>query len=291
VKCWGNNHSGQLGDGTTTDRLSPTVVPYLTDVAQISAGNLSTCARLTDGTVKCWGTNARGELGDGTTTDHPSPASVPNLTRVVQIAVGGDHVCARLDATLGKAVKCWGDNLSYQIGQGTSPAPAFVTTPTLIANLYDVEKLGAGSEHTCALLEDATVRCWGANSRRQLGPPTTLPKSATPVQVPFTGDALDLAVGWRHGCVRFAGGSMTCWGANGAAQCGNGATSNDLGPSTSVLIAAQTPLVDVVAMAAGDQHTCAKRVDGAVLCWGSNARGQLGDGTKTDRKTAVLVTW
>ena len=116
VNCWGMNGGGQLGDGTTTDRPTPTPVVGVTAASSISAGPGHGCARLTDGTVTCWGVNLFGQLGDGTTANHPTAAVVTGLAGVAAIAVGTGHSCAvKADGTLW----CWGGNVTGQLGTVT----------------------------------------------------------------------------------------------------------------------------------------------------------------------------
>ncbi|MEZ5382018.1 MAG: hypothetical protein R2754_09525 [Microthrixaceae bacterium] len=74
--CWGWNILGQLGDGTTTDRSTPTLVDGLTNVTAITAGGVHSCALKQDGTAACWGSNSSGQLGDGTTTKSLTPTPV-----------------------------------------------------------------------------------------------------------------------------------------------------------------------------------------------------------------------
>ncbi|MCP4708554.1 MAG: hypothetical protein GY869_08020, partial [Planctomycetes bacterium] len=118
VKCWGQNSSGQLGDGTTTDHLTPVDVSGLSSgVTALAALRRHTCAVTGGGGVKCWGYNNRGQLGDGTTTDRPTPVAVIGLSSgVTALAVGGHHTCA---VTGGGDVKCWGYNRYGQLGDGT----------------------------------------------------------------------------------------------------------------------------------------------------------------------------
>ncbi|HMA91119.1 MAG TPA: chromosome condensation regulator RCC1, partial [Polyangiaceae bacterium] len=129
VKCWGGNVYGQLGDGTTTTpRLTPVAATGLTGVAEISAGQGHTCARLTDGTVKCWGHNELGQLGYGATTYvQMTPVAVTGLTGAAEISAGYYyHTCARLTD---RTVKCWGTNSTGQLGDGTTTQR---TTPTVV---------------------------------------------------------------------------------------------------------------------------------------------------------------
>jgi alpha-tubulin suppressor-like RCC1 family protein len=120
VKCWGDNANGQLGDGTTAQRLAPVGVKGLTSgVLEIAAGGSFTCARLTGGRMKCWGANFNGQLGDGTTSQRNQPVGVAGLTSGVDaIAAGNTHACAviQLQPAL---LKCWGFNGTGQLGDGT----------------------------------------------------------------------------------------------------------------------------------------------------------------------------
>jgi alpha-tubulin suppressor-like RCC1 family protein len=119
VECWGLNASGQIGNGTTTDRLTPVGVKNLASgVAAIAAGSSHTCAVTKAGGVKCWGYNGYGQIGNGTTTDRRGPVDVKNLTSgVAAIAAGAAHTCA---LTAAGGAKCWGYNGDGQIGDGTT---------------------------------------------------------------------------------------------------------------------------------------------------------------------------
>jgi cysteine-rich repeat protein len=179
VFCWGLNRYGELGDGTTTDNLSPSVVPGLSAV-EISAGGGHTCARKSDGTVVCWGDNLSGQLGGSTFVSQSLPVVVDGLTGVVEIAAGERHTCARKsDGT----VACWGANEAGQLGDGSTVDRG---TPAAVSGLTGAVEITAGAQHNCARLKDGKVVCWGANDSGQLGNGTTI-ASSSPVEVLLAG--------------------------------------------------------------------------------------------------------
>ena len=173
VWAWGNNDSGQLGDGSTTSRLTPVQVSNLTGAQAVAAGWAHTVALKSGGTVWAWGSNESGQLGDGSTTDRSAPVQVMVLTGVMAIAAGGDHTVAlKSDGT----VWAWGANWGGQLGDGSTTNRL---TPVQASNLSGVQAIAAGAGHTLALKSDGTVWAWGWNSSGPLGADPTWP----PVQV------------------------------------------------------------------------------------------------------------
>ena len=215
VACWGRNETGQLGNGSTTDRPSPGAVPGLSGVKSLAAGYSHVCALKADGSVACWGSNGSGALGDGSTTARLNPTTVPGLSNVTAIATGFGHTCAlKSDATLA----CWGSNGSGQTGSTTA-----TLTPRAVPGLGDVVALSASNSHTCVLRAAGTVACWGFNANGELGGGASFPmNSITPVAVLDLTGVVALAGGSQSTCAALADGRLYCWGLNANGQLGDG---------------------------------------------------------------------
>ncbi len=293
VTCWGYLlNPGYLGNGTATGSEVPVAVTggalANKTVTQIAAGPFHTCALISDGTVTCWGSGRAGELGNGDDTDSNVPVAVTggalaNKT-VTQIAAGGYYTCALVsDGT----VTCWGNGSFGNMGNGTntgSEVPVAVTGGAL-AN-KTVTQIAAGEHHTCAVLSDGTVTCWGYNWAGQLGNGTN---TSSNVPVAVTGGALankkatQIAAGASHTCALISDGTVTCWGESE----GNGTnTSSNVPVAVTGGALANKKATQI---AAGASHTCAAISDGSVTCWGNGRSGQLGNGTNTDSNVPVAV--
>ena len=266
LKCWGSNSSGQLGNGTTNNSLTPTLVSGLNDVIKVSAGVSTSCALLDNNTVKCWGSNYSGNLGNNSTTDSLIPVSVFNLSNVNNISLGDNHSCALLNDS---TVKCWGDNSSGQLGNGTTNSSLI---PTLVSGISTATQISLGGNHSCALLSDSTIKCWGMGYSGQLGNGTA--NSLTPISVSGISTATQISLGSSYSCALLNNGKVNCWGANISGQLGNGTISYSATPSPVDVSGIST----ATQISAGYEHSCALLSDDTVKCWGNNFSGQLGDG-------------
>jgi alpha-tubulin suppressor-like RCC1 family protein len=285
---WGRNGSGQLGDGTTTDRSAPVQVKEgqdgignltVTGAKALAAGNSHSLALKSDGTVWAWGNNVNGPLGDGTTTDRPVPVQTQGISDVKALAPGNFYSLAlKSDGT----VWTWGYNYSGQLVDGINNFNNY--TPVWVPNLTDVKALASGGSHSLALKSDGTVWAWGGNYYGELGDGTTTKRSA-PVQTQGISGVTALAAGNSHSLALKSDGTVWTWGYNYSGQLGIG--TNDAAAHTTPV---RVPnLSGITALAAGYDHSLALKSDGTVWAWGNNEYGQLGDGTTANSSTPVQV--
>ena len=292
VKCWGFNGLGELGDGTTTNRLTPVDVSGLDRVVvkSVVAGGGHTCVLTTAGDVKCWGRNFEGQLGNGTTTNSLTPVDVIGLGSGVKAIVAGEWYNCVVTANGG--VKCWGNNYYGQLGNGETAYSQ--STPVNVIGLESgVTALVAGMGHTCAVMTDRRAKCWGLNAFGQLGDGTT-DDSSVPLDVIglWSDEVYSLAAGIHHTCATnpyWPPGQLWCWGFNSMGQLGDGTTDDSSVPVRVKVLGAYGTSWAVVA---GNFHTCGQRFFGDELlrCWGQNSFGQLGDGTGRDSLIPVFVS-
>jgi alpha-tubulin suppressor-like RCC1 family protein len=280
AKCWGNNAYRQLGDGTTTDRLTPVDAAVLTvPVTTLAVGGNHACGLTANGGVKCWGYNRFGQLGNGSTAETPSAVDVAGLqSGVAAIAAGRRHSCA---LTWAGAVKCWGSNERGQLGDGSTTDSAL---PVDVVGLdAGIVAIAAGGYGSCAITASGTAKCWGDNANGQLGDGTT-DEAHAPVDVVGLAGATALAMGEVHACARLGTGELKCWGVNYAGQLGDGTTNDSFVP-----VGVQALGAPALAVSLGYDHTCALTSAGAVKCWGNNTEGELGDGTYDERHLPTTV--
>ncbi|MBN1439631.1 MAG: hypothetical protein JW929_09500 [Anaerolineales bacterium] len=280
IACWGNNRYGQLGNGTVINSALPAPIGRLSSgVVAVAAGWSHNCALRAGGGLECWGANAKGQLGDGTNTDSRAPVAVSGLsTGVESVAAGHRHTCVVMETG---AVKCWGENASGCVGDGTGVNRNLpVDVPGMEVGAAGLD---AGAGHTCAVMDDGAVKCWGWNPSGQLGNGTATDSRVPADVASLPGPALAVAAGDQHTCALLADGTVACWGANASGQLGNGTRTR------SGIPVAVAGLSGVVEIAAGGAHTCARLEDGGVKCWGDDQSGQLGDGGYGNQTAPVDV--
>jgi alpha-tubulin suppressor-like RCC1 family protein len=264
LACWGWNVLGQLGLRDRFGRNSPAVVQGFPFNTILAAGWAHTCFGMSDNTLACWGRNDVGQLGLGDLTNRTSPTPVPDSFSFVEVTAGFSHTCGlRRDSK----VECWGSNVGGALGTGDT---TLRVSPTEVPGLSDVASLSAGYIHTCARKTDGTVVCWGSNGTGQVGVGDDVNR-LVPTVVPGLANVVEISAGGYHTCALMVDGGVACWGYNFYGQLGVGDNITRLSP---VLVPGL--VWPVVAISAGEQHTCALRYNATIQCWGNGEFGQLG---------------
>lgn len=306
VYCWGANNYGQLGDGSTINRMRPVPVYYRSGstlqhlrASAISAGLTHTCAINKDVRgIWCWGANNYGQLGNGSVSEFETrpvrvvanPKDRTNalitLRDETKITAGAHHSCAFANIIGQSATTwCWGLNDKGQLGTGTSTKPngAYMVKRSNGQLLSNISHMDIGFSHTCAVLS-REVLCWGFDHWD-----TTYGKSvrntATPIKK-FDGtllnDIASVSAGYEHTCAHSRAKDVWCWGENSGGQLGDTTYNPSYARAIQVKVADGTPLKNVIQIDAGYYHNCAAiliNTTSSVACWGINQFYQLGIST------------
>lgn len=211
--CWGQGQYGRLGNGSSTNKTSPTLVSGGLKFTSISAGGGHTCGITADSSAYCWGLNSRGQLGDGTNGDKDVPTRVSTTLKFIQIAAGLAHTCALME---NGDPYCWGDNVAGALGDGTFDSRS---TPGSVENGPNFVSIVSGERHSCGLDIDGVVLCWGFNEQGALGDGTNVTRTA-PVLLNKNIKFKKLAAGAYFTCGISLGGQTYCWGDNYGFQLG-----------------------------------------------------------------------
>jgi len=278
--CWGQNAFGKVGDGTTTNRSTPTPVVGLdSGVREYVIGENHSCAITDIGALKCWGLNNFGGLGDGTTTDRTVPTQVIGLTSGVKsVAISSFSTCALLE---NGSVRCWGQNDFGQIGDGTTTDR---TVPTQVTGLTSgVKFIGKGPSHACALLSTNQVSCWGRNQDGEIGDSSFNVQNFRSSPRAVSGQpssVIALVVNVGGGCIISNLGAVSCWGNNQRGHIGDGTTTNR---KIATQVSGLTTGFSKIFYRGGG--FCAPKNTGSMFCWGPNLYGQHGNNQSVDKLT------
>ncbi len=292
VRCWGDNFSGQLGDGQGHTRTHPLALTAQTEFKSISAGGgwwlalpigysalsvAHTCGVTATDQAVCWGSNEYNQVGNAEDSDATTPVEIDAGEAYLKIASGSNFSCG---ITPAGALKCWGDDFYEQLGLGAGEQDS--GRPLQVDSSIYIDVAAGGSldrAHACAIRDDGSAYCWGSNDHFQLGKGGT---AETPQPVSGGETFTQLSLGEAHSCGVTPEGGLYCWGGNASGQLGDGGTSSSSAP-------VRPDLDPYLLVDAGYAHTCAITTGGELRCWGANASGQLGDGTTTQRLSPVVI--
>jgi len=278
VWAWGLNTFGRIGDGTTTNRLTPVRLSTLAGIIYLDASNHALAVQ-SNGTVHAWGLNNSGQLGDGSNTDRSTPVQILGLSDVIAVAAGGSHSLAlKRDGT----VWAWGRNEGGQLGDGTR---VIRNTPVQVVDLTSVTAIATGDKFSLAIKQDGSVWSWGSGAN-WLGANTEghYHDDTHPARVAGLEGITAIAAGAQHTLALKRDGTVWSWGLNPNSALGNGTAAAFCFEPKVVL-----NLSGVSAIFAGGNSSMAIKTDGTLWAWGNNATSQLGNGTQVDQSSPIQV--
>ena len=231
----------------------------------VSTGFWHTCLLYSDQSVRCTGRNNQGQIGDGSFNMALEPIVPSGMVPSGASRVGSEHSCSFVPDG---RMQCWGTNYTGQLGDGT--IGGFALVPQFVHNISNAIKAVTGGFHTCAILADHTVQCWGRNQDGQIGNGDSTTDVTLPVSVVGLGPVADLSAGGYHTCAKMSDNTARCWGRNGRGQLGDGTVNSS---STPVTVSGMTT---ASYLTHGLYHSCALLLDSTVQCWGQSDWGQIG---------------
>jgi alpha-tubulin suppressor-like RCC1 family protein len=301
VYAFGQNSSGQLGDGTTAQHDTPEAIALASGVAAtaIVAGPIHSAAIGTDGNLDEWGTDTVGQVGNGTSgTNQNTPVQITLATGVTALATSAG---AQFELAIGSnhELYAWGGDQAGQLGDGGSTEQDSPEEISLASGVTPVA-IAAGTLAGYAIGSDGKLYAWGNNTYGQLGDGTTMDRS-TPEAITLGSGVTPVAIsaGWFHVLVIGSDGKLYAWGHNESGELGDGSTTDHSTPEAISLGSGVTPTA--VAASVSDTtngydptnqfgFSLAIGSDGKLYAWGDNSAGELGDGSTTDHDTPEAIT-
>lgn len=276
LSAFGLNEHGQLGDGTTENRLNPVAILPQTRFAGVFCGGSSSYAIDREGNLYAWGNNENGRLGDGSTTDRHVPTQIMSGTRFSQVAPGSEHTLA-IDSEGG--LWAFGSNEHGQLGDGSTTDRH---APVRIAGDRQFGHISAGGWFSFAIDTENRLWAFGWNNHGQLGDGTTT-EQHSPVQVMPERRFRRISAGNYHTLALDFNNKLWGFGMNMTGQLGDAQRQDKIVP---VEIMGDRDFTDI---AAKGTHSLALDSEGNLWAFGMNSYGQLGDGTNTNKTTPVQI--
>ena len=258
---------------------SSTKVSDLSNVIDFSSRKSIHCAVEAQGFVKCWGDSSASGRANLSTDYTYEKLPVFGITDAAQVATGNATACALLRSG---NVKCWGINDASSYGTLGDGLGLDSTVPVNVFGITNAKKIVMGNHYGCALLSDASVKCWG----EAVVPNLYL--SFFPEMIAGLSDVVDLSAGEFHVCAVNSSGKLFCWGLlNSFGEQGSGDTKSTA-PAYQVINVAGVS--DATQVASGLDFTCFLKTDRTVKCFGNNQYGQLGNGSTISSLSPVAVS-
>ena len=292
IYCWGGGGFGQMGNGQTQDNnyeMKQVSLPFGRTGKTIAVGEHHVCTIADNDEVYCWGNNEQGAVGASGYQDAeatPVHVDLPGTVYAISIGAGNEHTCVAVNT--GRAY-CWGENWNGQLGHGGSEWNSYTPVMVNIPGNRDAVSIAAGGWHSCAVLDNGKVMCWGSDWWGQLGDGGSSEDEFNPVYVSMgSNTARAIVTGWETSCMILDSGETQCWGKNNKGEVGTG----DSGVNEYSTPATVAGSHDFVAISMIDEGACAINSDAEVWCWGNNWLGAAGNGqTNTEEYSPVELDY